>query len=54
MIAQSGVQEGDNLFSISDAELKKEHGAETGISVPQARFDYRGTLGLNTSTSGWA
>ena len=47
VIALSGVQEGDNLFSISDAELKKNVERNRYIEYLGHEFDYRGTLSLH-------
>ncbi len=47
VIALSGVQEGDNLFSISDAELKKNMERNRYIEYLGHEFDYRGTLSLH-------
>ena len=46
VIAQSGVQIGDNLFSLSDAELKKRLEKNRYIEYVGHEFDYRGTLTL--------
>ena len=47
VIALSGVQEGDNLFSISDAELKNNMERNRYIEYLGHEFDYRGTLSLH-------
>ena len=49
VIALSGVQEGDNLFSISDAELKKKLEKNWYIEYIGHEFDYRGTLTLHVN-----
>ena len=46
IIAQSGVQIGDNLLSLSDAELKKRLEKNRYIEYVGHEFDYRGTLTL--------
>ena len=46
VIAQSGVQIGDNLLSLSDAELKKRLEKNRYIEYVGHEFDYRGTLTL--------
>ena len=52
VIALSGVQEGDNLFSISDAELKKNMERNRYIEYLGHEFDYRGTLSLHQRADG--
>lgn len=47
IIALSGVREGDNLFSLSDAELKKRLEQNWYIEYIGHEFDYRGTLTLH-------
>ena len=47
VIALSGVQEGDNLFSISDAELKKNMERNRYIEYLGPELDYRGSLSLH-------
>ena len=42
IIALSGVREGDNLFSLSDAELKKRLEQNWHIEYIGHEFDYRG------------
>ena len=49
IIALSGVQEGDNLLSISDAELKKNLERNWYIEYIGHEFDYRGTLTLHVN-----
>ena len=51
VIALSGVQEGDNLFSISDAELKKNMERNRCIEYLGHEFDYRGTLSRSFRTT---
>ena len=47
IIALSGVREGDNLLSLSDAELKKNLERNWYIEYIGHEFDYRGTLTLH-------
>ena len=47
IIALSGVREGDNLFSLSDTELKKRLEQNWYIEYIGHEFDYRGTLTLH-------
>ncbi len=49
IIALSGVQEGDNLLSISDAELKKNLERNWYLEYVGHEFDYRGTLTLHVN-----
>ena len=49
VIALSGVQEGDNLLSLSDAELKKKLEKNWYIEYFGHEFDYRGTLTLHVN-----
>ena len=49
VIALSGVQEGDNLLSLSDAELKKKLEKNWYIEYIGHEFDYRGTLTLHVN-----
>ena len=49
VIALSGVQEGDNLLSLSDAELKKKMEKNWYIEYIGHEFDYRGTLTLHVN-----
>ena len=46
VVAQSGIQIGDNLLSLSDAELKKKLEKNRYIEYIGREFDYRGTLTL--------
>ena len=46
VVAQSGIQIGDNLLSLSDAELKKKLEKNRYIEYIGHEFDYRGTLTL--------
>ena len=49
VIALSGVQEGDNLLSLSDAELKKNLERNWYLEYVGHEFDYRGTLTLHVN-----
>ena len=49
VIALSGVQEGDNLLSLSDAERKKKLEKTWYIEYIGHEFDYRGTLTLHVN-----
>lgn len=47
VVTQSGVQLGDNLLSITQAQLKKNLESNRYIEYVSHSFDYKGTLTLN-------